>query len=264
MTKPKILLFDVETAPIIGYVWGLWENNVALNQVHTDWHLLSWSAKWLGDPASKIMYRDQRGKKDIENDTELLKGIWNLLDEADVVITQNGKSFDQKKLQARFILNGMKPPSSYRHIDTMLLAKKHFAFTSNKLEYMSTKLCTKYRKLKTKKFQGFDLWKACLSDNKSAWQEMEKYNKHDVLALEELYTKLIPWDNSINFEVYDDSPLTVCTCGSKAILTKQGFAYTNTSKYQRYRCTKCGSETRGRVNLLSKEKRLSLRAGTTR
>lgn len=264
MGKPRILLFDIETAPMLGYVWGLWDNNVALNQLHSDWHLLSWSAKWLGDSPNNIMYMDQRGAKNIEDDTKLLQGIWKLLDQADIVITQNGKSFDQKKLQARFILNGMKPPSSYRHIDTFILAKKHFAFTSNKLEYMSTKLCTKYRKLKTKEFQGFDLWKACLNDDTKAWKEMEKYNKHDVLALEELYTKLIPWDNSINFNVYDDSVLTTCTCGDKSCLVKYGFTYTNTAKYQRYQCSKCGSETRGRVNLLSKDKKSSLKSGTTR
>lgn len=265
MNKLKVLIFDIETAPILGFVWGLWENNVGLNQIHTDWHILSWSAKWLGDSASKVMYMDQRGAKNIEDDAKLLKGIWKLLDEADVVITQNGKSFDQKKLQARFVLSGMKPPSSYRHIDTKILAKKHFAFTSNRLEYMSSKLCTKYKKLKTTEFQGFDLWKACLNGDLRAWKEMEKYNKHDVLSLEELYTKLIPWDNTINFNVYQDEELlNRCTCGSDYPPVRNGYAYTNLAKYQRYKCPKCGSETRGRQNLLTKEKRSALRAGTIR
>lgn len=264
MNNAKILLFDIETAPMLGYVWGLWENNVALNQVNSDWHVISWSAKWLGDSPNKIMYVDQRKAKNVEDDKLLLDGIWKLLDEADVVITQNGKSFDQKKLQARFILSGMQPPSSYRHIDTFMLAKKHFAFTSNKLEYMSGKLCTKYKKLKTKEFQGFDLWKECLNGNIRAWKEMEKYNKHDVLALEELYTKLIPWDNSVNLNVYNDKPLTTCTCGSSADLKKNGYAFTNTAKYHRYKCTNCGSETRGRTNLFSKDKKASLNSGTTR
>lgn len=265
MNNPKILIFDIETAPILGFVWGLWENNVALNQIHTDWHILSWSAKWLGDRPDKVMYMDQRKAKNIEDDSKLLKGIWKLLDEADIVITQNGRNFDQKKLQARFILSGMKPPSSYRHIDTMLLAKKHFAFTSNKLEYMSSKLCVKYKKLKTTEFQGFDLWKACLNGDIRAWKEMEKYNKYDVLALEELYTKLIPWDNSINFNVYDeDELLNKCTCGTKHPPVRNGYTYSNLAKYQRFKCPKCGSETRGRKNLLSKEKRNSLKSGTNR
>ena len=263
MSGPKVLIFDIETAPMLGFVWSLWENNVALNQLHKDWHILSWSAKWLGDPPSKVMYMDQRGEADIEDDTRILKGIWKLLDQADVVITQNGRSFDQRKLNARFILQGLKPPSSYKHIDTKLIASKHFAFTSNKLEYMTDKLCKKYKKIKTKKFQGFELWSACLKGNKAAWNEMEKYNKYDVLSLEELYNKLIPWENNVNFNVYTNALTSVCKCG-KGRIKRNGYYFTDVGKFQRLRCSSCGAETRGRENLLSKEKRKSLTGRTAR
>lgn len=253
---PKVLLLDIETAPLLGYVWGLWENNVALNQVHTDWFILSWSAKWLG--AKDVMYQDQRDAKDIEDDSGILKGIWKLLDEADIIITQNGKKFDQKKLNARFIINGFQPPSSYRHIDTVQIARTHFGFTSNKLEYMSDKLNKKYKKLKHEKFSGFDLWKECLSGNLAAWKEMEKYNKYDVLSLEELYNKFSPWDNSVDFNVYHDSTETVCTCGSKDFVSR-GYRYTNTGKFKRSNCKACGKEITGKVNLFTVEKKKSLK-----
>ncbi len=257
----KVLVFDIETAPILGYVWGLWDNNVALNQIHSDWYVLSWSAKWLGK--KRVMYMDQRNAPHIENDKKILSGIWKLLDEADIVITQNGKKFDQKKLNARFVLHGFQPPSSFKHIDTFLIAKKHFGFTSNKLEYMSDKLCVKYKKLKTTQFQGFELWKECLAGNKAAWREMEKYNKHDVLALEELYTKLIPWDNTVNFNVFNKSAQTVCSCGS-ADFMRNGYSYTGTSRFNRYKCKKCGSEVRDRDNTFTITKRKSLKVGTVR
>jgi hypothetical protein len=260
---PKVLVFDIETAPILGYVWKLWDNDLALNQVESDWYILSWSAKWLNDPESKVMYMDQRNAKNIEDDKKLLKKIWHLLDEADIVITQNGKSFDHKKLNARFILNGFQPPSSYKHIDTKLIAQKHFGFTSNKLEYMSDKLCTKYKKLKHGKFSGFEMWKQCLAGNLEAWKEMEIYNKHDVLALEELYRKLIPWDNGVNFNLYHDDCTNTCKCGS-SLFIKNGFYYTSSGKYQKYRCKSCGAESRDRINLFSKEKRGSIRSATER
>lgn len=260
---PRILVADIETAPLLGFVWGLWENNVALNQISTDWHLLSWSAKWLGEAPSKAMYQDQRNVSDITNDKKLLQGIWNLLDEADIVIWQNGKSFDHRKLNARFIHNGMQPPSSYRQIDTKVLAQKHFAFTSHKLEYMTDKLCKKYKKLKHKKFPGFEMWSECLKGNKAAWKEMEKYNKHDVLALEELYFILAPWGTGINFDAYHEAEENVCQCGSKKF-KENGHYYTNTAKVSRYRCIKCGHELKSRTNLLSKEKRKSLKAVTNR
>jgi DNA polymerase elongation subunit (family B) len=260
---PRVLIFDIETAPILGYVWRLWDQNVALNQIKADWYILSWSAKWLHDPETAVMYQDQRKEKNVENDKKLLQKIWELLNEADVVITQNGKNFDQKKLNARFVLNGMPPPSSFKHIDTCMIAKKHFGFTSNKLEYMSDKLCVKYKKLKHAKFAGFEMWRECLAGNIEAWKEMELYNRYDVLALEELYHKLIPWDNSINLNIYHDETTNVCKCGSKDFI-KNGFYYTNVSKYQKHKCKKCGTESRSRTNLFSEDKRASLHLHTTR
>lgn len=254
---PKILLIDIETAPLISYTWGLWDQTIGLNQIKNDWHVLSWSAKWLDD--KKIMYMDQRNEKNIEDDSRILKAIWKLIDEADILISQNGKAFDIKKLNARFIFHGMRPPSSYKHIDTKELAKRHFAFTSNKLEYMSDKLCKKYKKIKVKKFQGFELWKECLAGNISAWKEMEKYNKYDVLALEELYNKMAPWDSSINFNLYRDGDDVKCNCGSKHLM-KNGYAYTNIGKFHRYYCKDCGAPVRGRQNLLSPKKKASLRS----
>ncbi len=257
---PKVLFFDIETAPILGYVWSLWENNVALNQIHSDWYVLSWAAKWLHDPVSKMMSEDQSTSKNMEDDSKILKGIWKLLDEADVVVTQNGVHFDQKKLNARFILQGFPPPSPYKSIDTKLLASKHFGFTSKKLEYMTDKLCVKYKKLKHAKFGGFELWKECLAGNPLAWKEMVKYNRYDVLALEELYHKLIPWDSTVNFNLYRDEVSHECKCGSRSF-ERRGFAYTQKGKYQRYKCNDCGAWTRDSDNLFSKEKRASLRVG---
>lgn len=258
---PKVLLFDIETAPILAYVWSIWEQNVGLNQIKSDWHIISWSAKWLGDSPSKIMYKDQRGAKKIEDDKDLLQGIWELLNEADIVITQNGKQFDSKKLNARFIMNGMKPPSPYKHIDTRELARKHFGFTSNKLEYMTDKLCVKYKKLKHSEFGGFELWRECLAGNIKAWKEMEKYNKYDVLSLEELYTKLAPWDRTIDFNLYTGDSDIKCNCGS-AKFQKRGFNFTPSGKFQRYQCQGCGawsSDKGAKNNLLTKDKRASLK-----
>lgn len=268
MNKPKILIFDIETAPILAYVWSLWDQNVGLNQIKSDWHVLSWSAKWLKGPDgtvygphSKVMYMDQRKVKDVQDDKKLMQAIRELLDEADIVITQNGKSFDQKKLNARFFLHKIKRPSSFKHVDTKEIAKKVFGFTSNRLEYMSETFNKKYKKQKHKKFAGFELWTECLAGNPQAWKEMEKYNKYDVLSLEELYLGLQPWDNSINMNLYSDDVTTRCSCGSEDF-RKNGYAYTSVGKFQRYYCGKCGAEVKDRVNLFSKEKKKSLKIKT--
>lgn len=243
MSRPKILLFDIETSPILGYVWSLWDQNVALNQIHTDWHLLSWAAKW--HFSKEVIHRDQRAMKNIEDDKALVKGLWRLLDEADVVVTQNGKKFDAKKINARFAIHGLKPPAPYKHIDTLQIAKRHFGFTSNKLEYMTDKLCTKYKKLVDHKFQGFELWKQCLAGNVKAWDEMKRYNIRDVLSLEELYTKLAPWDTTVNLALYYDD--AKCSCGSSQ-LQSRGFTFTKVGKFRRFQCQGCGAWLRGGEN----------------
>lgn len=254
---PKILTLDIETAPIKGHVWRLFKENIGLNQIDRDWYILSWAAKWMHEDG--VMYEDKRDSWESEDDSELLKNIWTLLDETDIIITQNGKRFDQKKLNARFILNGMQPPSSYRHIDTCEEAKRTFGFTSNKLEYMTDKLCKKYKKLKHQSFPGFELWNECLRGNMAAWQEMEDYNINDVLSLEELYTIMRPWmQRHPNVNVYYNDNQTRCKCGSTDFVP-DGYHYTNLSKFARFRCNDCGGELRDRVNLLPKDKRASLK-----
>lgn len=256
MAGPKILLLDIETAPIEAWVWSLWQQDVALNQIKEDWFVISWAAKWLDE--EKMFYADQRSARSMENDKKMLKPLWKLIDHADILITQNGKKFDAKKLNTRFVLNGYKPPAPYRHIDTLELAKKNFAFTSNKLEYMTDKLNKKYKKLKHSKFPGFDLWRECMRKNKKAWHELEKYNKHDVLALEELYHKISPWGTGIDFNVFSSTEQPSCNCGHP-VLIKYGYAFTNAGKYQRYKCGNCGASSRGQENLLNKQKRKELK-----
>lgn len=261
--KPKILVFDIETAPMESYHWGLWDQNISLGQIKYDWAVLSWSAKWLGDDPDKVMYMDTRKKKDPRDDKDILKGIWKLLDEADFVLGHNSDSFDVKKLNARFLLHGMKPPSSYKRFDTKKLAKKHFNLTSNKLEYITNKLCTKYIKLSHGKFPGFKLWRECMDGNKEAWNEMEVYNKYDVLSLEEAFFKILPWESANIFEHYYDADIDVCTCGS-IDFKKNGFHYTSTGKFQKFQCKNCGSEMRSRENLFTKEDKQKKRMGTKR
>jgi hypothetical protein len=91
-----------------------------------------------------------------------------------------------------------------------------------------------------------------------AWIAMEKYNKYDVLALEELYKKLAPWDNTINFNLFTSKPTEACNCGSTSF-QQRGYAVTTAGKYARYVCKECGHWSKGSINLFSKEKRNKLK-----
>lgn len=189
---PKVLYLDIETKPIKAWIWGTFNQNIPLNMIIEDWSVLSWSAKWANSPDDQVIYRDQRNKKGdkLLNDKELLKPLWKLMDEADIIIGQNSDRFDLPKLNARFIEHGLGCPSEFETIDTYKMATSKFGFTSNKLEYMTKKLNKKYKKLSHDEFSGFKLWDECIKGNLKAWKSMEKYNKYDVLSLEELFLQL--------------------------------------------------------------------------
>ena len=244
MKKNKILLFDIETAPNLAYVWGKWEQDVIAYE--REWYMMTFSVKWLGeDKVSAYALPDFKKtySKDKTNDKELLLKLREYLDEADIVIAHNGDDFDVRKTNARFIAHGILPPSPYKTIDTKKIAKRYFNFNSNKLtdlgEYLNVG-----KKLET---GGFGLWKGCMEGDKEAWKLMVKYNKQDVVLLEEIYLKLLPWmTQHPNRAIFEGHEHACPNCSSHKVQAR-GFAYTRTMKYQRYQCTNCGAWSRART-----------------
>ena len=250
LSKPKILVLDVETSSIVLQAFSIWNVNASLDQIKEDWTLLSYSAGWYG--SDEVFYDDVRYNKDIKDDSTLLPKLWELLDDADFVVCHNA-SFDTKSINTRFILNGMGKPSPYRIIDTLKIAKSNFRFTSNKLAYLTDKLCKDNKKLSHEKYAGFLLWKECLLGNMDAWEEMEKYNRMDVVSLKELLTILAPWDSRLpNLDIYNIDGF------DKDEWVEVGYHTTNLGKYKKYQNKGTGVYKRGRENLLTKEQRSAL------
>lgn len=252
---PKILVFDIETKPIKAWVWGTFDQNIGLEMIIEDWSVMSWAAKWVGKP--EVIYQDLSESTDYRNDEILLCGIHELLNQADVVITQNGIRFDVPKLNGKFLKYKLGPPSPYKHIDTMRIKRK-LGLTSKKLSYSTEYYNERYKKLKHGKFPGFSLWDQCLKGNKEAWAEMKEYNIHDVLALEELYLEhLISFDNTINYGVFNGVPNCCPNCGG-ADLKESDYTFTKTGMFQSYQCNACKSFSRSKENLLLKSARKGL------
>ena len=254
---PKIITLDIETSPIVAYVWSTFKVNIGLNQIVDEWTILSYCAKELGK--KKIIYDDTSKDDRPRNDYRLLVGLHALLSEVDIVIAQNGKAFDMKKINARFIEKGLPALSPIKVIDTMLIAKDVAKFTSNKLEWLSKHL-TDTPKYDHGKFPGMELWTECLKGNKAAWREMKKYNCIDVPATEELYLKLRPYmQNHPNVAAYyDDEKMRCPRCASTHLVAQDKPALTQTGQYTRYQCGDCGGFARSRYTQNSKAKRLSL------
>lgn len=255
---PTITTLDIETAPITAYVWGLFKVNVGLNQIIKDWSILSVAWKHLG--VDEVHYQDTSGQDDVRDDHALLVVLWHILDEADFIIAQNGRRFDIKKINARFVEAGMPPPSPYRIIDTLEMAKDVAAFTSNKLDWLSQILAKGKEKDHHDEFPGMELWVQCLLGNPRAWAAMRKYNLADIPSCEEVYLKLRPY-YSMHPNIaahYDDDVMRCPRCASTDILPTGDVTRTNVSEYKRFNCTGCGGYSRSRYTLNSKAKRQAL------
>lgn len=239
MKLPKVLIIDIETSPLLVHVFGLKDQNIALNQIVKDWHIMCYSAKWLGQ--KQMFYGETRNG----NDKLLLKELWKLLDEADILVTQNGASFDGPRIEARMMIHRMSPPSPYKHADTYR-SSKNKGFTSHKLEYMTAVLNDKYKKTLHSDFPGMVLWTECLKGNNKAWKAMRSYNEHDVLSTEELYNNLLPWaSKTFPTPVIPINPVAKCPhCGSY-VLRSLGIRKTKTENFRRYICTQCGKVGKG-------------------
>jgi hypothetical protein len=234
----KTILFDIETSPNLGYVWGKWEQDVIENV--KDWRILSFSYKVLGENKTHAYALcDFPGyKKDKEDDSALMGKLHEVLSSADIVVAHNGDEFDIKKANARFLAAGLTPPTPYKSIDTKKVAKRYFRFDSNKLDELGRYLGIG-RKLQT---GGFQLWKDCMAGDMNAWSKMKTYNKQDVVLLEKVYLKLRPWITT--FPAVSEHGKCV-KCGSTR-LQSRGYRNTITNKIQRLQCQGCGGWSDGK------------------
>lgn len=250
-----ILFLDIETRPKLAYVWRFFKEMIGAKQVRDHGGIMSFSAIWNDDADENILYYENR----TEDDTDIVTRLIRLLDEADIVIGHNVGNFDVATINGRALVLGIKPPSPYKIVDTLMVAKKEFKFESNSLEYLTTVLPIKHKKLTHANYPGFELWLACLKGDDAAWQEMKEYNINDTLAVRDVYNAMRPWiKNHPNVTVEDEIDGLHCpTCGSDN-LHRRGFSYTNVGKYQRYHCQDCGKWSRTRFTERIKEAARSL------
>lgn len=231
--KIKILVFDIETLPILAYTWGAYQQDLQIDGIVKDWVILAWSAKWLGN--DKIISDVLSSKEALaRDDKRLVEDCWKLLDKADIVIAHNGRAFDMKRISTRFMYHNLLPPSQYRVVDTLLAAKSVFGLTMNRQDYIA-KYLGMQRKLKTE----FQLWVDCDNGKKKALKNMREYNEGDVLGLEEIYLRIRPWIPSHPdlSTIANEDGCPVCM----GTYYKIGIYYTQRRRYNQYRCSSCGS-----------------------
>jgi DNA polymerase elongation subunit (family B) len=225
----KVLALDIETSPSICYTWTLFDNRIGIDQIVEPPRMICFSARWLDQDQCMFFSEFHHSRN------EMIRKAHELLSECDVLLTFNGKSFDNKHLQREFLLEGLSPPEPYQHIDLYLVARRQFRFISNKLDHIATQLGLEGKV----HHSGFDLWKRCLANDPVAWEEMKTYSMRDSDVLIELYNKLIPWITGHPNKALIDG-VGLCTrCGSRNTIDR-GITHTGQSKFRKFQCLNCG------------------------
>lgn len=233
----KVLEIDIETAPAKAYIWSPWKENIPHARVIENGYMLCWAAKW--QHKKGIMFRDRR-------DPDFLDELWDLLDEADAVVHYNGKNFDIKWIQTEFLLGGYMPPSPFRQIDLLPVARQKFKLLRNTLENV-VEVLEIGEKLP---HAGFDMWIGCMENDAQSWKDMRLYNEHDVRLLQGVYTVFQPWiTNHPNRALWLDAVDPTCpNCGGTHMQSR-GIERTQTLKYYRYQCADCHTWARARTRI---------------
>lgn len=237
----KILIYDLETAPTMAYVWSAWKQNISPNQVVEHGRVICWAAKWLGE---KQVHFGAEWKSDM-----FIEDLADLMDEADAVITYNGDKFDQRVLNTALLIRGLKPLAPAKSIDMYKVVKKRFATFHGRMDSIAELLGIQ-GKLDT---GGMELWIGVMNKDPKAQKKMERYNVRDIKVLEKIYEHLKGWISSHPTDTGSDTGKCP-NCGSKD-LQRRGYHVTKVSKFQRYQCTSCGSWHRGRASVLDKSNR---------
>jgi len=234
-TDAKILFLDIETAPSVGYTWGKWEQNIL--DFISDGYVLSYSIKFAGKRAKTRGLPDypETWTKSKTDDSAILKELWNDINKADIIVAHNGDKFDIPTMRMRFLTLGMKPPKPAQTVDTLTAARHLFRFKSNKLDDLCRDLGIGRKLVHT----GFNLWLGCMGGDMKSWHTMKKYNRRDVLLLEELYYRFLPW-LKVHPNVNKNGDPRCIRCGSDNI-KHDGVRFTNLRKKDHIHCLNCGA-----------------------
>lgn len=239
MSDMKVLFWDIETAPMICATWGLFNQDIGYNQLIQDWYMLCAAWRWQGKrKIETVSILEGDFDKDITNDYVIVEKLHEILSEADVLVGHNGDNFDLKKFNARALYHGFDPLPPIATVDTLKVARKHFKISSNRLDYLGTFLNVG-NKVSTPK----GLWMNALKGDEKAIKTMVRYNKGDIILLEDVYNRLLPYmDKHPNRNLFiGEGQKPVCPkCGSSD-LTMQGTKIsTRLGTRQQYKCSACG------------------------
>lgn len=238
----RILFFDIETAPMLTHIWAPKQRWVGSDMVLSEPFMLTWAAKWWGQKSVKSarLTSDEAINQD---DSRIVASLADLIRQADWVVAHNGDRFDVPRVNARVCEAGLEPLGVVQSIDTLKLVRQSFAWPYNDLNTIAKRLLGK-RKVA---HDGFATWRDAFRGDDNALRVMEKYNKGDVVLLEDVFEAIRPYVKSLPalWEAAWGGQMACPFCGSYRLI-QRGHRRTKASVYTQYQCKDCNRYTRSR------------------
>lgn len=235
--QPRILTIDIESKPMISAHWGLWKQNIGTNSIIDHGGLLCFAAKWYGEKDVMFSSEWDHGHHGV------VQAAWNLIDEADILVTYNGIRYDARRLNNEFLLAGLPRPRTYKHVDLFKVNKKMFDLPSRKLDYLAQRTVDDHKTPHT----GMQLWMDVMNGDKAAQELMETYNIQDVALTERVFDRLRGWlgTDMPHMGMWTHGDHHCPACGTRLSAGEQvGTVYANVQAYTEYRCPKCQALSR--------------------
>lgn len=229
----KILILDIERLPGLARVWEPRTRYIPPRSF-VEWpKLLCWDARWYGQKEHIF------AAEWIDHD-EMLSKIWDLYNEASLVVTYNGISFDNRHLCSEWLEAGYRPPRPWKDVDLYKVVKR-FGFESKSLDSVTRRLgrpgkATSY---------SMDCAFSAAEGNVRDQNRLRRYNQGDVELTEWLYDRLRGWIPNHPF-IGDDTGGDRCNqCGSTKLKREPSNYRAVVIDYNLLRCQDCGGLVRG-------------------
>jgi hypothetical protein len=231
MSEPKVVIFDVETAPMITATFSLYPENIGHNNILEDWFMICAAWKELGKKKVESIAIKKKGK-----DKEVVSVLRDALADADILIAHNGSKFDIKKLNTRLIYHRLDPMPRIPMVDTLKEVRRISAHSSNRLDFLGQALGVGKKQETT-----HGLWLRAMNGEKAAISEMVKYNIQDVILNEKVYTILRPYmEHHPHMGVLSGGGRLHCPkCASFNVMQNGSRVSVQGIVQQRYQCKDC-------------------------
>lgn len=228
MKEKKIAYFDIETAGVNAFYADLgWaisasvcydDEKIVHNKMICDFPLFSVNP---------------------HDDSLLIAWLHSKLSCAEYISGHYAEKFDRKFLNSRIIAAGLPALAPVKLIDTWRIAKCNLKLSSNRLASLAQFLHCEHAKIE-KKGGWPSWWYEFLKGKVSSKVKklMRKYNNFDVLTQRDCANKLkAHWPNA----VYLTGQIGHCRNCTSSHLIKGGYLQMKSARYQRIKCTNCGT-----------------------